>query len=424
MASTTIEVILNLQNSGPESHTVPVHPGSSIRISLRNFLEKHGLRSGDLTAYDTTRKKSVNWDETVDGLLSSTVLISDSKPSQKKVFPRSRSTDDLAPPVTSPRYKGLRKVSLPATLPELPPRPGRLPSDTLPADIPERPPPPPPPRNLATEDVFYSETRSESTDITELPCYHGTLTTREVEGSLGGRPAYSFLVRDSMSKPGNYTVSANYHNKNIFHFHVNTDGGKYYVTEDCKFPNMPALLRYFQRHPIPGQHVQDLKLMYPITKPCVGKPNDKGYTEFIKKEALSTASYLATAPMGEQHLQSPKRNHLSRTDRPPAPLPETASAQGKSGSKLYSTTLEEGRSRLPELLQNLKVQERGSDAGKRCICGLFVEEATLIGSWMMHRSNDPETEGQIYFARGNEVVWDLPQETMAELERVNPKKAK
>jgi hypothetical protein len=100
-------------------------------------------------------------------------------------------------------------------------------------------------------------------------------------------------------------------------------------------------------------------------------------------------------------------------ERGPAPLPINHDAIDVN-SPYYSIVKPEF-DRHTELIENLRQMEEGSGA-HRCECGLTTEEAELPCGWTMHLSQEPDTEGMLFFmGPGNETSWEPPMLVMLQL---------
>ena len=73
--------------------------------------------------------------------------------------------------------------------------------------------------------------------------FHGNVTRAEAELSLSSGINGSFLVRESESKPGQYSISLRYDGR-VFHYRIHNEQGtdKYFVTQDSKFSTLAELV--------------------------------------------------------------------------------------------------------------------------------------------------------------------------------------
>ena len=80
--------------------------------------------------------------------------------------------------------------------------------------------------------------------------FHGNITRAEAELSLSSGINGSFLVRESESKPGQYSISLRYDGR-VFHYRIHTDPqtSQYFVTPESKFENLPELVVHHSKNP-------------------------------------------------------------------------------------------------------------------------------------------------------------------------------
>ena len=80
--------------------------------------------------------------------------------------------------------------------------------------------------------------------------YHGNITRAEAELSLSSGINGSFLVRESESKPGQYSISLRYDGR-VFHYRIHSEPttGKYYVTPESKFQSLAKLVGHHSKNP-------------------------------------------------------------------------------------------------------------------------------------------------------------------------------
>ena len=79
--------------------------------------------------------------------------------------------------------------------------------------------------------------------------FHGNITRAEAELSLGSGINGSFLVRESESKPGQYSISLRYDGR-VFHYRIHQDSSsKFFVTPESKFDTLPLLVVHHSKNP-------------------------------------------------------------------------------------------------------------------------------------------------------------------------------
>lgn len=78
--------------------------------------------------------------------------------------------------------------------------------------------------------------------------YHGSVSRTEAEYRLSSGINGSFLVRESESKPGQYSISLRYDGR-VYHYRISSgDDGTYYITPDAKFDLLSALVHHHSTH--------------------------------------------------------------------------------------------------------------------------------------------------------------------------------
>lgn len=79
--------------------------------------------------------------------------------------------------------------------------------------------------------------------------YHGKISRSEAEYLLNSGVDGSFLVRESESTPGDYTISLRFEGKPMHYKVVKTDQGMYYVMDDVQFNNLVELVDSHMSNP-------------------------------------------------------------------------------------------------------------------------------------------------------------------------------
>ena len=239
------------------------------------------------------------------------------------------------------------------------------------------------------------------------------------------------------------------------------------VTEDLAFVTLASLVTHFQKHEIPGDGTPGLFLQNPINKPSppsLVPPASSPIT--IKKNVKSASpkpSPRSTPVPGSPNLPrstppaSPNRikrkvepNQLNNSpvsesrqgsaesipsvdpaNRPPMPIPREPepiydSTHHKYG--IYAVPDDPDRDRfydIRDLCRRADVEI--AKQSKKCTCGLYLYESTLVDNWMMHRDieNTP-TKGKIFFVNTatNEATWQLPDLIKRKMELTDPEKWK
>lgn len=80
--------------------------------------------------------------------------------------------------------------------------------------------------------------------------FHGNITRAEAELSLSSGINGSFLLRESESKQGQYSISLRYDGR-VFHYRIHSDQAtnKYYVTPESKFETLAELVVHHSKNP-------------------------------------------------------------------------------------------------------------------------------------------------------------------------------
>ena len=80
--------------------------------------------------------------------------------------------------------------------------------------------------------------------------FFGNVTRAEAELSLSSGINGSFLIRESESKPGQYSISLRYDGR-VFHYriHIDPSTGQYYVTPESKFETLGELVKHHSKNP-------------------------------------------------------------------------------------------------------------------------------------------------------------------------------
>ena len=79
--------------------------------------------------------------------------------------------------------------------------------------------------------------------------FHGNITRAEAELSLSSGINGSFLLRESESKPGQFSISLRFDGR-VFHYRIHLDSAsKYYVTPESKFESLAELVVHHSKNP-------------------------------------------------------------------------------------------------------------------------------------------------------------------------------
>lgn len=78
--------------------------------------------------------------------------------------------------------------------------------------------------------------------------FHGNITRAEAELSLSSGINGSFLLRESESKPGQFSISLRYDGR-VFHYRIHSQNSMYYVTPESKFETLAKLVVHHSKNP-------------------------------------------------------------------------------------------------------------------------------------------------------------------------------
>ncbi|XP_072026273.1 uncharacterized protein [Amphiura filiformis] len=298
--------------------------------------------------------------------------------------------------------------------------------------------------------------------------YHGILNNKEVEKIL--RPHLqikgSYLLRKSNRNPGALTFSVVHTKKHIYHFNVFFAKGKFTVTESLAFLTLGELITHFETNEIPGDGTPGLFLQHPISKPSKTlpvkperspntlSPNSKSLTPSSSPRINRTQS-PKPSPMNSPVVQrrvpdakfdfpvipvSEARQNAAAPvpvsapadpgNRPPMPIPRVEpiydSTQHKYG--IYAVPDDPDRDRFYDIRDLCaRADEEIAKQAKKCTCGLYLFESTLVDNWMMHRDiENTATKGKIFFVNTvtNEATWQLPERIRRIMEETQAEKWK
>ena len=206
-----------------------------------------------------------------------------------------------------------------------------------------------------------------------------------------------------------------------------TEDNKYYLHEDALFQSMGHFLLHYKtcRMPSSARILKGFRLLFPVTQLDNGRA---GYTFSIRcRPNKNDESPLIVLKPGVQgatsrfvgEKQEEKRTELLPAEdlrtRAPEPLPVTIEILPTDSSLCYYTIADEESNQSPWLRNLLQFK---AEMRKRCSCGLLVTHSKLPGGWQVHRSDDPQTEGYIFFVNPkNRLYRDLPDSIYKQLNK-------
>ncbi|XP_062510995.1 SH3 and PX domain-containing protein 2A-like isoform X2 [Corticium candelabrum] len=110
---------------------------------------------------------------------------------------------------------------------------------------------------------------SYAATIGNMPWFHGRLSRQKAENRLlkGNVNVGDFLVRESESQPGNYTMSVRSITSEALHFKITVlNGGEKFAMENTLFSSIEKIVEFYQTHDIFETEGQRLKLNKPVKK--------------------------------------------------------------------------------------------------------------------------------------------------------------
>ena len=140
--------------------------------------------------------------------------------------------------------------------------------------------------------------------------FHGNITRAEAELSLSSGINGSFLIRESESKPGQYSISLRYDGR-VFHYRIHTDPqtSQYYVTPESKFETLPELVVYHSKHPDGLTAVLQYPAPNPRKPPIYGLSHDVDEWEVDRAE-IAMGAKLGAGQYGEVYKAEIKRRNM------------------------------------------------------------------------------------------------------------------
>ena len=141
--------------------------------------------------------------------------------------------------------------------------------------------------------------------------YHGNITRAEAELSLSSGINGSFLVRESESKPGQYSISLRYDGR-VFHYRIHADPAtnKYYVTPESKFASLAELVVHHSKYP----DGLTTTLHYPAPnprKPPIYTPSHETDEWELKRSDIEMGQKLGGGQYGEVYKAVIKKRNIA-----------------------------------------------------------------------------------------------------------------
>ena len=136
--------------------------------------------------------------------------------------------------------------------------------------------------------------------------YHGKISRNRAEYLLSSGINGSFLIRESESNPGQYSLSVRYEGR-VYHYRVNNDAdGSLYVQEVTKFRSIPELVSYHNQEP--GGLITCLRFAAPkLEKPTVYSMSPSCDQWEIPRQDINIGAKLGGGQYGEVYKAEYKR---------------------------------------------------------------------------------------------------------------------
>ena len=136
--------------------------------------------------------------------------------------------------------------------------------------------------------------------------YHGKISRNRAEYLLSSGINGSFLIRESESIPGQYSLSVRYEGR-VYHYRVNNDAdGSMYVQEIIKFRSIPELVLYHNQEP--GGLITCLRFAAPkLEKPTVYSMSPSCDQWEVPRQEINIGPKLGGGQYGEVYRAEYKR---------------------------------------------------------------------------------------------------------------------
>lgn len=139
--------------------------------------------------------------------------------------------------------------------------------------------------------------------------FHGNITRAEAELSLSSGINGSFLVRESESKPGQFSISLRYDGR-VFHYRIHFDTlGKCYVTPDSKFETLAKLVVHHSKNPDGLTTTLHYPAPNPRKPPIYSISHDVDQWE-LNRSDIEMGQKLGGGQYGEVYKAVLKKQHL------------------------------------------------------------------------------------------------------------------
>ena len=140
--------------------------------------------------------------------------------------------------------------------------------------------------------------------------FHGNVTRAEAELSLSSGINGSFLLRESESKPGQFSISLRYDGR-VFHYRIHLDSSsKYYVTPESKFECLAELVVHHSKNPDGLTTVLHYPAPNPRKPPIYSLSHEVDEWE-LNRSDIDMGQKLGGGQYGEVYKATIKKRHIS-----------------------------------------------------------------------------------------------------------------
>ena len=148
----------------------------------------------------------------------------------------------------------------------------------------------------------------ENESLNRYDWYHGKISRNRAEYLLSSGINGSFLIRESESSPGQYSLSVR-HEGRVYHYRVNNDSdGSMYVQEGIKFKSIPELVTYHTQEP--GGLIACLRYAAPkLDKPTVYSISPECDQWEVARQEITISQKLGGGQYGEVYKAEYRKFH-------------------------------------------------------------------------------------------------------------------
>ena len=141
--------------------------------------------------------------------------------------------------------------------------------------------------------------------------FHGNITRAEAELSLSSGINGSFLIRESESKPGQYSISLRYDGR-VFHYRIHMDPqtSQYFVTPESKFETLPELVVHHSKNPDGLTAVLHYPAPNPRKPPIYSLSHDVDEWE-VNRAEIDMGAKLGAGQYGEVYKAVIKKRNIT-----------------------------------------------------------------------------------------------------------------